>query len=50
MIAWEAQSVRHAPAMAVAHGTVGLQHATMAVYNACCDHLTRLMQQLQVVS
>ena len=27
------------PAMVLAHGTVGLQHASMAVYNAYCDHV-----------
>lgn len=26
------------PALVFAHGTVGLQHAAMAVYNAYCDH------------
>ena len=27
------------PAMACAHGTVGLQHATMAIYDAFCDRV-----------
>jgi thiamine pyrophosphate-dependent acetolactate synthase large subunit-like protein len=26
------------PALVMAHGTVGLQHASMAIYNAYCDH------------
>src|SRR6516164_7695864 len=26
------------PMMVMAHGTVGLQHASMAIYNAYCDH------------
>ena len=25
------------PAIALSHGTVGLQHATMGIYNAWCD-------------
>ena len=27
------------PLLALAHGTVGLQHATMAIYNAWCDRV-----------
>ena len=27
------------PLAVMAHGTVGLQHAAMAIYNACCDRV-----------
>jgi thiamine pyrophosphate-dependent acetolactate synthase large subunit-like protein len=27
------------PMMIMVHSTVGLQHASMAIYNACCDHI-----------
>ena len=27
------------PMMIMAHGTVGLQHASMAIYNAYCDRV-----------
>ena len=27
------------PLIVLAHGTVGLQHASMAIYNACCDRV-----------
>ena len=29
------------PMMALLHGTVGIQHASMAIYNAYCDHVPK---------
>src|SRR5262249_4486173 len=34
------------PIMTLVHGTVGLQHATMAVYNAWCDRVPRQRHRL----
>ena len=31
------------PALSMAHGTVGCQHAAMAVYNACCDQVPNIL-------
>ncbi len=31
--------IAHKPVLVLAHGTVGLQHAAMAVYNAYCDNV-----------
>ncbi|MGH9359182.1 MAG: thiamine pyrophosphate-binding protein, partial [Terriglobia bacterium] len=31
--------IEHKPLLVLAHGTVGLQHASMAIYNAYCDRV-----------